>query len=386
MLIYQESTRISVHHNLFLGAQRRNPWVHYSDVAEAPEIQADVRNNLMWDVSGGPGHHGTVVFAGGKANIVNNYYKTRDGSDEAAQKRAISICKGSATAPEDISFCENRLELPPARAYVAGNVSAEGWTDYINAKGTEKGPFPVSPVDTTQACSAAHQVLADAGMKPRDPEEEQYLSAISLPSCVEVRPSLQVNPNRLDFSATMNGPNPSPQTLAISDSDGGGLNWSAATDAPWLSFSFASGTTPANLVVAVNSSGLPQGSHFGTITIDAPGAGNSPLSIPVALTVSSPPANTTPHITSPAPGSVLPGSSVTFKWTANGADVGNWRLCIGSTQGSKDLHDSGILGANRMSRDVRRLPTDGRTIWVQLRFDSAGSWKFVDFQYSAAPQ
>lgn len=57
MLLTEQTTRVSVHHNLFIKARRRNPDIAYSDIAQAPEVQADVRNNLMWDVSGGGSHH-----------------------------------------------------------------------------------------------------------------------------------------------------------------------------------------------------------------------------------------------------------------------------------------------------------------------------------------
>jgi hypothetical protein len=183
MLITDHAKRISVHHNLFIKASRRNPWVDYDEVAEAPEIQADVRNNLMWDVSGGSSNHGTVVFKGGKANIVNNYYKAVDGLDEDGQKRVIVVCKESDITPEDMSFCGSRLEYPPARAYVVGNFSADGWTDHINTKGTEIEPFPTAPVDTTDACTAAQGVLAYAGVPELDSTELQYLGSISLSAC-----------------------------------------------------------------------------------------------------------------------------------------------------------------------------------------------------------
>jgi hypothetical protein len=108
----------------------------------------------------------------------------------------------------------------------------------------------------------------------------------------------------------------------------------------------------------------------------------SPVEVPVTLTVS--PAAITPQINAPSPGSVLPGPDVTFSWNANESDVRRWRLFVGSTQGAKDLYDSGALSEGKASRNVRRLPTDGRTIWVQLRFQIGGIWQFADFQYAAA--
>jgi hypothetical protein len=49
---------------------------------------------------------------------------------------------------------------------VSGNVSAEGWADVINAKGTEAEPFAAAPVQTHDAVLAARHVLALAGTRP----------------------------------------------------------------------------------------------------------------------------------------------------------------------------------------------------------------------------
>ena len=163
MLVFSEATRLSIHHNLFFEASRRNPWVAYNKAGEwAPELQADVRNNVMWEVSGPGTDHGTVVFDGGTANIVNNYYKAVATKDRSIQKRAIVVC-GSKNSLEDLFFCW-KGRRPAAGAYVKGNISQDGWTDYINTKGTRAYPFPASPVETTDACTAAHQVVASAGV------------------------------------------------------------------------------------------------------------------------------------------------------------------------------------------------------------------------------
>ncbi|MFQ5904689.1 MAG: hypothetical protein ACE5JO_13470, partial [Candidatus Binatia bacterium] len=166
--ISRQSTRISIHHNILMKARRRNPWIKYAKGRTSAEIQADVRNNLIWDVSGSSTHHGTVVFNGAKANVVNNYYKGGlKGCDSDCQKRVILICKNNKS-PEDAEFCNNKGGVPAGGAYLSGNVSQDGWTDYINTKGTETKPFLAPPVDTTDACTAAHQVLAGAGVRPLD--------------------------------------------------------------------------------------------------------------------------------------------------------------------------------------------------------------------------
>ncbi|HVF62701.1 MAG TPA: hypothetical protein VNE58_01745 [Casimicrobiaceae bacterium] len=90
-----------------------------------------------------------------------------------------------------------------------------------------------------------------------------------------------------------------------------------------------------------------------------------------------------PAITSPAAGSVLPGATTTFNWTANATAVTEWWLYVGSTVGGTNYHDSGSLGTSQ-SRTVNGLPTNGTPVWVRLWFKVNGTWQSSDFQYTAA--
>ena len=90
-----------------------------------------------------------------------------------------------------------------------------------------------------------------------------------------------------------------------------------------------------------------------------------------------------PTLMSPDPGLVLPGSTVTFTWDANGTAVTRWWVYVGSNLGDHDLHDSGNLGTD-LSTTVSALPTDGRALFVRLWFYVDGNWESADFQYTAA--
>jgi len=76
---------------------------------------------------------------------------------------------------------------------------------------------------------------------------------------------------------------PSTTTISLTDSKDLGIGWTASVDQDWITINTASGTTPATLEVTVNSVGLGLGIHFGTITVTAPDAFNSPLRIGVNL-------------------------------------------------------------------------------------------------------
>jgi len=88
----------------------------------------------------------------------------------------------------------------------------------------------------------------------------------------------------------------------------------------------------------------------------------------------------TPEITSPAPGSTIKGSVVTFKWSANGVLVWGWNLLVGSYPGGSDIHNSGTLSGFTTSRTVTGLPANGSTVYVTLRYQKRKFWVSLDVE------
>ena len=89
-----------------------------------------------------------------------------------------------------------------------------------------------------------------------------------------------------------------------------------------------------------------------------------------------------PQLSMPPPGGVFSGSSVLFQWTADGALVSQWRLSVGSTEGSTDIADES-LGTDTATT-LSSLPTDGAVLWVRLSYLLNGRWYSKDYQYTAA--
>ncbi len=101
-------------------------------------------------------------------------------------------------------------------------------------------------------------------------------------------PAIQLSPSSLTFTLVSGAP-ASSQNLSITNSGGGTLNWSAASNAAWLSVQPASGTAPSTPAVVANAGSLQPGSYSGLITISATGASNTPQTVAVSLTVTAPP-------------------------------------------------------------------------------------------------
>jgi hypothetical protein len=98
-------------------------------------------------------------------------------------------------------------------------------------------------------------------------------------------PTIGVSPSSFSFTATAGGANPANQSLSITNTGGGTLNWTASDNATWLTISPTSGTAPSTVTLSVNITGLAAGTYNGTVTVSATGATNTPVNIPVTLTV-----------------------------------------------------------------------------------------------------
>ncbi len=107
---------------------------------------------------------------------------------------------------------------------------------------------------------------------------------------VSANPFLKASPGTLNFAAATGGALPAAQDIQIS-STGSALNITTAATTTsgggWLSVTPATGLTPVTISVAVNPTGLPAGTYTGQVSILSTGVSNSPLAIPVTLTVNS---------------------------------------------------------------------------------------------------
>lgn len=188
MLVKYTPSRISLHHNLFIAAKQRNPQVRMADVLiPALETTVDLRYNLMWDWRDG---YGTWIADGVRANVVGNFYSSPFSKD-TDQARALTVDR--------------------ARAYAAGNVSADAAAGDLDTESTEDEPFPAPAVDGERACLAARRVVAAAGVRPLDAIDRRYLATVSLPICRDLDPS----PTPAPGQTPPPGPSPAQADLMV---------------------------------------------------------------------------------------------------------------------------------------------------------------------------
>ena len=91
-----------------------------------------------------------------------------------------------------------------------------------------------------------------------------------------------------------------------------------------------------------------------------------------------------PTLTSPAPGSILPGPTVTFAWTTEPGATGYYIVAGTTGAGSNNL----INSAERTtpSYTSSSMPTAGQTIYVRVTTVINSTWASQDFVYTAATQ
>ena len=87
-------------------------------------------------------------------------------------------------------------------------------------------------------------------------------------------------------------------------------------------------------------------------------------------------------LTTPNPGTVLTGNTVTFDWTAGTGGATAYWLDVGNTPGGNQYSQSGNLG-NVLTTTVSGLPTDGSTVNVTLYSLIGSQWVANAYTYTA---
>lgn len=143
-LIRTGLTNISLHHNLFVYGNERNP--QFDDARNV-----DMVNNVIY---GWASNYGTRARNGTTGNIVKNCYIEGPGSDGSD---AVVIAADSGPI------------------YMEGNLLPPG----CPTTGTAGMRFPAPPVTEMDPEDARDAVLNEAGAHPRDAEDEDYILDIS---------------------------------------------------------------------------------------------------------------------------------------------------------------------------------------------------------------
>jgi Viral BACON domain len=102
----------------------------------------------------------------------------------------------------------------------------------------------------------------------------------------------QVNSAQTSFTfAVPSGSSSTTQPLQVSTTDGSIAVWSAYAPVPWLTAAAPSGQTPGSANVQVNAASLAPGTYTSQLNLASYGGTNTPVAIPVSVTVTAPSTN-----------------------------------------------------------------------------------------------
>lgn len=232
-------------------------------------------------LSVGP-HNGIITIVGtGAANSPQSVAVTFDIT--AGPTPTIGL---SATA---LSFSATRGGANPTNKTVSVSNSGGGtlnWTATENANwlslspgsGTGTGTITLS-VNTTGMAPGTYS--APITVTATGATNTPQTIAISL--TVTAPPTIGFTPTAMTFTATQGGANPGSQTLSISNTGGGTLNWTLSDNAAWLISNPSTGTGAGSSNISISTTGLTAGTYNATITISAPGA--TAVTVPVTLAI-----------------------------------------------------------------------------------------------------
>jgi len=204
----------------------------------------------------------------------------------------ISLAWTDAPGPTTGAPYVNNLDLEvtvggttyKGNVFSGGNSIAGGTADPRN--NFESVFLPAGTAGNFTVTVRATNIAGDGVPGNADTTDQDFALVVYNGTATTAGPTIGVSPASLSFNATVGGANPANQSLSITNTGGGTLNWTASDNATWLSVSPASGTAPSTATVSVNITGLAAGTYNGAITISATGASNTPVAVPVTLTVS----------------------------------------------------------------------------------------------------
>ncbi len=238
------------------------------------------------------------------------------------------------TPPPAQTISITNIGLGGSIAWTATVVTDTRWIRLNTTSGTTPGTLSVS-VDAT-GLTAGDYVAGIRIAGPAGTQGSPFYVKVNLSVAA---PILSVSPLSLNFSAQRGGPNPAAQLVLVSNSGAGSsFNWTATvvTGAGWLSLTPASGSTPATFSVSVNIAGLSAGTYDGAIRVSAAGVANSPVTVPVRLTITNPSMAVSPSkvfldvregqedYSPPAISITQVGGGNAINWVAGAIPAGQW--------------------------------------------------------------
>lgn len=153
-----------------------------------------------------------------------------------------------------------------------------------------------------------------------------YGNDISFTTAAE-SPEISFNRTRLNFVIVMVKTVTGSQSVLITNSGGGTLNWSAGVSDSWIQVTPSNGVGDAKVNVSIDAAGFTNvGEYVGSVNIIDANASNSPALVPVYLWVKTTDLPPFGHIETPIDESTVSGSIPVTGWVLDDVEITNVKI------------------------------------------------------------
>ncbi len=253
-----------------------------------------------------PGVTPGVYFLGTILDVNDAETESDETNNSLAAATSITITAAPAIGlnPATLTYAAQVGQDPPAQTVTVTNTGAgtlnwsgtvdQTWLGVSPTSGAlAAGASQIVTVTVTSAALAAGPYAATITVS--DPAASNTPQTVAVDLTVSATPAIGLNPTTLTYAAqTGQDPSPNTQTVTVTNTAGGTLNWTATENATWMSVSPPSGALTAGasqiVTVTVTSSALVAGSYSEPITVSDAAASNTPQTVTVDLTVTAGPA------------------------------------------------------------------------------------------------
>lgn len=167
--------------------------------------------------------------------------------------------------------------------------------------------------------------------------------------------TIAASPSSLTFAGAPGG-TPASQVVNIT-AGGAATSWAATSNQPWLTVSASPAITPGTLTVTANPNGLSAGTYTGVVTLYAPGATNSPVTIPVTFGVMTAVMSVTPTTLNFFGAIGLNPNAQAVQITNTGTGALNWTASAGESWDVLSASSGTAPGSINVAPITSGLPT-----------------------------
>jgi uncharacterized protein (TIGR03437 family) len=191
-------------------------------------------------------------------------------------------------------------------------------------------------------------------------------------------PALTLSASQTGFTYRTGDPVPPTQTVQVG-SNGAALPFTVTvTSASWLSLTPTSGTTPANLNLAVDPSKVQVGTYSATITVNSTGAASQSFTVTLNVSAPLPTIVEVDNGASMQPGAISPGLVIAITGSALGQDPATGFTLDGDLYPTK-INNTRVLVGGYVAAMISSSSTQ---VWAIVPYEIAGKTStFVQVEY-----